>query len=197
MLNTENRTNALLKMIRATKVERDKAIAELYTDQELNNKILSNLLKNGGKHEDFDVIFNTTLLQFIKTVAKNDTFEINSSIHNYIVGIAKYVWYKELKTRKKTKYVEIGNYFELKTETTPESLVIDHSRKELVSKLLNQVGSKCKEVLMYWANGYKMKEIAKFLGYKSEGMARKKKHQCFKELLVYVDNNPEIKNILL
>ena len=49
---------------------------------------------------------------------------------------------------------------------------------------------------MYWATGYTMKEIASLTDYASEGMVRKKKCQCYRELSEWLDNHPEFKNKL-
>lgn len=49
------------------------------------------IVRKGGTLADFDLIFNTALMQFVKTVVKNREFNITSSINNYIIGIAKYV----------------------------------------------------------------------------------------------------------
>ena len=57
-------------------------------------------------------------------------------------------------------------------------------------------GKNCKEVLMLWAYGYKMKEIANIMNYKSDNMAKKKKYKCFKELLEFLEQNPEAKSAL-
>jgi len=153
-----------LKEVRAGKERRDATIRQLYYDQNLRGIIRSLVMKKGGSIDDFDLVFNTALMQFIKTVVKNRELKINSSINNYIIGIAKYVWYKELAQKSKTRFDSIDQYYDLATDSTPESLVIRHHQKELISELLGQIGKNCKEVLMYWANGYKMTEIAKLLG---------------------------------
>ena len=61
---------------------------------------------------------------------------------------------------------------------------------------MNHLKSNCKQVLMYWAGGYNMSEIAQLVGYKSEGMARKKKCECYKELIVWLEAHPEYLNEL-
>ena len=66
----------------------------------------------------------------------------------------------------------------------------------LLHSLLETLGKNCKEVLLLWGNGYKMRDIADIIGYKSEEMAKKKKYQCFKTLLIYLEQNPEIKKSL-
>lgn len=154
------------------------------------------LRKKGADADDVETIFNTSLIQFMKTVIKNDELEISTSIDSYIIGIARFVWYKELKQRNKNRTEEIEGQYDLSSDVTPESLVIDHSQKDTISELLSNLGKNCREVLMYWANGYKMLEIAEIVGYKSPNMARKKKYKCLKELLIFVDKNPHIKSIL-
>ena len=154
------------------------------------------LLKKGANSDDVETIFNTSLMQFMKTVVNNKEFEISTSIDSYIIGIARYVWYNELRQQIKNRSEEIEDQYDLSTDVTPESLVIDHSQKDIIAELLSYLGKNCREVLMYWANGYKMVEIAELVGYKSPNMARKKKYKCLKELLTFLDKNPHIKSIL-
>jgi DNA-binding NarL/FixJ family response regulator len=49
---------------------------------------------------------------------------------------------------------------------------------------------------MAWANGLSMKEIAQKMNYQSEGMARKKKSQCMKQLIEFIQSNPALKSAL-
>jgi len=66
----------------------------------------------------------------------------------------------------------------------------------MLQKVLSVIAGRCKEVLMLWAAGHSMKEVAKELQYKSDGMARKKKSECMKELLTYLYNHPKVKEQL-
>lgn len=52
--------------------------------------------------------------------------------------------------------------------------ILSEEKRTLLLNVLSHIGKNCKEVLMYWANGYAMDEIAQKLNYKSEGMVRKK-----------------------
>ncbi len=186
----------MLDRIRSGKEGRDAVISELYYDQSLINRIHGVLHKYGGKKEDFQDVFNTSLMQFIKSTVRNKELKFTSDIHSYICGIAKYVWLGELKKRGKYLTDNIDDQYDLADDFTPESLLINHSKKEIIANLLKRLGRNCKEVLMYWANGYKMSEIAELMNYKSEGMVRKKKHNCFKELLLMLEQNPDLKMIL-
>lgn len=49
--------------------------------------------------------------------------------------------------------------------------------------LLNQLGEKCKEILLMWAMKIPMKEIAEEMSYKSADVAKKTKERCMKTLV--------------
>ncbi len=193
--NTLNNQQTL-DTIRSGKEGRDKILVSLYRDEKLKRSIVGMIIKNGGDEESAMQVFNNALIQFVKTVIKKQEMTIDTSIHQYIIGIARFLWYKEIADKKKHRSEELQSYHEGTDDIQPESLVIFQEKKHLLTALLDKLGRNCKEVLMYWANGYRMKAIAEMMGYQSEGMAKKKKYQCMKELLKYVENNPSIKSAL-
>lgn len=182
--------------IRSGKAGRDEVIGILYYDEVLRNKIRMVINKYGGKTSDFEEVFNTALMQFVKTVIKNKDMVISNTLHSYICGIAKFVWMNKSKKENKIRTEDIDDQYDISSDTTPESLLLDQSKIENLNELLEKLGKNCKEVLMYWANGYSMKEIADLMGYKSDNMAKKKKYKCFKELLDFLEKNPEVKKAL-
>ena len=196
MIDTTLDIERILTKIRSGKSGRDEVIGQLYYDEVLRQKIKSVVLRYGGQQHDTEEVFNTTLMQFVKTVVKNKEMAINSSLHGYLSGVAKYVWMNQSKKEKKNRSEDIDDQFDIQSDTTPESLLLDQSKVDLLGGLLQKLGRNCKEVLMYWANGYSMKEIAEMMDYKSDNMAKKKKYKCFKELLDYLEAHPEIKNAL-
>lgn len=111
-------------------------------------------------------------------------------------GIARYIMLNDLKKTNRLRTEDIEDQKNIKTDHTPESLIIDQTKVEQLDQLLQKLGKNCKEVLLHWANGYSMKEIAVMMEYKSDMMAKKKKYKCFKEMLNYLEEHPEIKNVL-
>ena len=181
--------------IRSGKEGRDRVLIQLYKDEKLRIGVVNVVRKLGGTSEDFEDVFSTTLMQFVKTVINRPELTIKHQLNTYIISIAKYICMAQ---RKKNKNLNL-NYDmnnELDFEEGPESLVIIKEKIYLLHEVISSLGDKCKEVLMYWANGYRMKEIAKLMGYKSENMARKKKYKCFKALLIMMEKNPKIKSAL-
>lgn len=186
----------IVSKVRSGKAGRDEVLVSLYHDQALRRKVEHVAAKHGGQKVDFDMIFNSTLMQFVKTVINNKDFSIQSSLHSYMSGIARYIMLNDLKKTNRLRTEDIENQKDIKTDHTPESLIIDQTKVDQLDQLLQKLGKNCKEVLMHWANGYSMKEIAVLMDYKSDMMAKKKKYKCFKELLNYLEEHPEIKNVL-
>lgn len=186
----------IISKIRSGKTGRDEVLVSLYYNQTLRTKVEHVAAKHGGQRVDFDMIFNSTLMQFVKTVINNRDFSIQSSLNNYMSGIARHIMLNDLKKTNRLRAEDIEDQKNIKTDHTPESLIIDQSKIDQLDQLLQKLGKNCKEVLMHWANGYSMKEIAELMDYKSDMMAKKKKYKCFKELLDYLEEHPEIKNVL-
>jgi RNA polymerase sigma factor (sigma-70 family) len=56
-------------------------------------------------------------------------------------------------------------------------------RKEVIVRLLNHIGDTCRKVLMLaFYRNFSMESIASELNFKSESVAKKKKHLCLKKL---------------
>ncbi|GLR16578.1 RNA polymerase sigma factor [Portibacter lacus] len=192
-----NEIQELLEQIRSGKDGRDKVVASLYHDQKLRNVISGYIKNRGGDETDVKSVFNLSLVQFVKTVVKNPNLEIKTSIYQFVFGIARHRWIDELESRSNKKTSELKEYHkEIKDDQKADDLIINFENKALLNDLLEKLRRNCKQVLMYWANGYSMEEIAKMLNYNSFKMAKKKKYECFKQLLKYLDQNPQIKMAL-
>jgi len=149
----------------------------------------------GGTEEDFNNVFSLTLMKFVKAVIQKPDLIISYELNTYISGIAKYTYLDTIRKEKKHSYVDHSDKEDEMVES-PEELILNKDKMHLLNEILMKLGKNCKEVLMYWANGYKMKEIATLMDYKSDNMAKKKKYQCFKTLLLYIEDNPQIKSAL-
>jgi len=196
LVEQQDDISELINTIRSGKAGRDKVLTQLYHDQSVRHQLRATLIKYGGDAADFDHILNTTLMQFVKTVMKKRDLTINSSLTSYLCAIAKYIWFHEIKKNSLHQTEDIESQFDLTDNNSPEKLLLKQGKISALHALLNILGKNCREVLLHWANGFSMKEIADIMNYKSDMMARKKKYKCFKELMDYLKENPEIKNAL-
>ena len=132
------------------------------------------------------VDFNNGLSAFIR----------DGPVTAYLLGIAKFVWFSEMKRRNKILTNEIKEPEVLVSLDGFELNFISEEKSRALHKIMVTLRGNCKEVLMAWANGLSMKEIAHNLNYQSEGMARKKKSQCMKQLVEFIHSNPDLKSAL-
>lgn len=188
-------TNQIVNLLRGSRTEREKALRFLYQDDSLKGAVIKMLSKNRGDKSDYDNLIHQTLIRFYKLCIKNKTFELETNYVTYILGIARNVWKGELNKRKKKSTESLESDMEIPEEALDVSFLQDE-RREILLQLLNRLGTNCREVLMFWSQGYSMNEIAERMEYKSPGMAKKKKHICIKELFNFLEEHPEIIELL-
>jgi len=184
-------TNQLISQIRENLKLRNQAIEQLYNDQHLNRIVKGTLINMGCSEIDSHDYFTEAIVNFIQACYK-PSFEIRTSLANYLTGIAKNLWLKEVTRNKKKNTIDKERMVELSDSNSPEVLILKEERKQLLYKILNYLGESCKKVLMLWAINKRMKEIANEMDYKSPGMARKKKHQCLRKLYKIIDEHPSL-----
>jgi len=180
----------LIDKVRRSIVDRDQVIKSLYLDANYRKAVIGTLVQKGCDPKEAEDRYTDAIVSFIKACYRPD-FEIRSSLTNYLIGAAKNIWLKGVtkSTRERTTEVIAPN----ETEANIEEEIIIGEQKNLLHQILNQLDPTCKKVLTLWAINKKMKEIASSLEYKSEGMARKKKHQCMQRLYAIVEEHPSVK----
>ncbi|MBK8450317.1 MAG: sigma-70 family RNA polymerase sigma factor [Saprospiraceae bacterium] len=184
----------IIQGIRGTEKNRAAVVHQIYKDSRLKQSIKQYVLNHFGNAEDADILFDDMIVQFIKSVFSNREFKIEGDLSAYLMGIAKHLWFAESKKRMKLKHlVAIDNLDFINPDENSLDEILGSEKRTILQSVLDKIGKNCKEVLMYWANGFSMDEIASKLDYKSEGMVRKKKSICLKELIQLVQHNPDIK----
>lgn len=59
---------------------------------------------------------------------------------------------------------------------------IDRDNVARLMHLLNKMGGTCKEILLYWGEGFSLAEISKALNFKDAGSVKSRKYKCLKHL---------------
>lgn len=187
----------LVAAMKGSKTERELAIRQLAADKTLQSKVRAMVIAKGGNGEDATMVYSDTIVSFLKSIAKRKEINLTLSLESYLVGIARHKWYDLLKSRdNKIDSTDLDDLDPPKQEADQFTLLRNSEKWSILQKILAVMATRCKEVIMLWSSGYSMKEIALELQYKSEGMARKKKSECMKQLMTYLYNNPKIKEEL-
>lgn len=158
---------------------RDNVIEYLYKNESLRSTVITHVRRYGGEESDGEDAFTFGIMTFIKQCYRPQ-FELKKDVKAYIFSIAKYEWLRIQKSKKKTVSDEESQ--ELSDGYNIEEVLIDKERHQLLTLALKKLDDKCREVLTMWANNLRMREIALKMAYKSDGMARKKKHECIGKL---------------
>lgn len=187
------RHKEIIEKVRSGIAGRDEVLISLYNSQDLRNKVFGTLIKNRCSEDKADQLFVDAIINFTKSCFR-ENFEIKSNLNNYIVGTAKNLWYKEVTKQNKTELLDENPL--VSDVETPLITLIHAERIEPIRKLLSLLDKKCREVLTMWAQNRKMIDIASEMDYKSEGMARKKKHQCKEKMYGIIKNNPVLRDDL-
>lgn len=187
----------LVLAMKGGKAVRERAIRQLAGDKTLQSKVRSMVRAKGGTVEDATMVYSDTIVAFLKRVMSKREVTLTLSLESYLMGIARHKWYDLLQSRDiKIVSTDLNDVDPPRQEAEQFTLLRNTEKWTMLQKVLDIMATRCKEVIMLWSADYSMKEIADQLNYKSEGMARKKKSECMKQLMTYLYNNPQIKEEL-
>ncbi|MBK9255745.1 MAG: RNA polymerase sigma factor [Saprospiraceae bacterium] len=184
--------DSILGFIRGSELERAEAVKLLAANTKLRNDIFQHVINNSGSSDDALMIFHDSIIAFVKKVFSDHTFVLSGTKDAYIFGIARMLWLDRLRKDKNNPLTYAGEINQINDPPVYTNNILEsEEKKEILHKIMLNLHSNCRNVLMYWAGGYSMEEIARLCGYKSEGMARKKKCECYKELIIWLEAHPE------
>lgn len=153
------------------------------------------ILRHQGQEVDAEDIFQEALTALVLNVKKG-SFKGESSIHTYLFAIGKSLWYKRFGRESRRSEKELALVQEDVEKDTAEFRLLDTERREQLGVIFDRLKEKCKAVLLSWANGFSMQEIAKQLDYTSAQVVMNKKNKCLKELHQMIHHDPSLAGLL-
>ncbi|GJM34945.1 MAG: hypothetical protein DHS20C18_39460 [Saprospiraceae bacterium] len=181
--------DALVKAIKYGDREADRAITYLLNRD--FGKIKNLVIQRNGSEADAEDVFQEGLTALILNIRRG-VYRGESAVSTYLHGICKGIWYKRfLKQVRETDYKKNLTVVE-EDHLTPEISLMDEEQKLLLLSLFDQLREKCSEVLLLWANGYAMQEIANKLAYGSAQVVMNKKNKCLNQLQKLMQENGSV-----
>ncbi len=130
---------------------------------------------NSGNKEDAEDIFQEALLILYKKT-KAGGFVLSSSIKTYLTGVARNLWYQEL--RRRGKEVSAGTGLEI----VEEPMIEQEQEFKLAEMAFNLLGEKCKQLLiLFYFKRKSMIEISRTLEFSNEKVAKNQKYRCLEK----------------
>lgn len=182
--------------VRKSESYREQLCKTILADMTLKTGIREYIKNNSGSDEEAKEVLQESIVRFFQKIMSDKDFKLEKDINAYIFGIAKNVFILLKRKTNNTQSFEDYTKGQNEIESEDDRLLI-YTNNELYQSVLTHSTETCKKVLMYWSYSYSMEEIAGFMSYQSEMMARKKKHECLKKLIDFFKNNQKLKNQLL
>ncbi len=175
MLNVNWTDDALLDAIKSGGAEREAALKRLYLRPGLREAVIRLVRDNQGSLQDAQDVFQETLILFDRNV-REGRFEGRSLLGTYFVAIAKWHWITV--RRKQNRYTDLAPiHYEAAVES-PEATTIRDEQRQMLQNALEQMGGRCKELLLLYQMEHPMEEIAQLMGYNNADVAKKEAYRC-------------------
>ena len=154
---------------------------EIYT--KFYPKIASFVLKNKGKSEDAQDVFQDALTYLIY-VYKEKSLQINS-FEAYLFTICKNIWQRRLKNKKEW-VMKDGIYPLIDKTTTMSSFILEQQRQELYNESFTKLSENCKNILTLYFNTLNYDDLIHTFSYNSIDVARQRVFKCRKKLIQWI-----------
>ena len=163
----------IIELIRLNK--NDQALLALYKNFPAVKKLIR---LNGGNAADAEDIFQEALIILCRKV-KDTSFVLSAQLSTYLFSVCRFLWKDELKKRKNHQVHDHDAGMNDLPETKLKDWIEEEARIKLAEKVINELGDRCREVLLLFYNGgLKLKDIAAKMGYSSENTAKNQKYKC-------------------
>ncbi|NRB64148.1 MAG: sigma-70 family RNA polymerase sigma factor [Saprospiraceae bacterium] len=168
----------------------------LYDHSRYKEDVLRWLEVKGAPFDAANDVFQDGVRYLILNV-RDEKFRGTSSLKTYLFRICVNLWNSQYRRRKRLEEIKLDLPAMEEMASAPDEILEYKEQASLLTEVLSQLGKSCKEVLGLWSLNYSMAEIAQKVGYKSDGMARKKKYDCFKKLMKLLQDRPDLMEDLL
>lgn len=148
------------------------------------NPVKQLILNNAGSDNDAEDIFQEALIIIFKKLKDQEDFQLTAAFNTYIYSISRLLWLKNLRNIKKIEIDPLNRDMEERIEFEEPSPVQDKDlRMAIYQRTLMKIPEDCQKILRLTAQDISSRDIARQLGFRSEGYVRKRRHFC-KEYLV-------------
>lgn len=184
------------EIINELKGENNQAFGQLY--KAYFGMVQRFVIKNSGRTEDAEDIFQDTLLVLVEKL-KQDDFYLTASIKTYIMAIAKNLWFKHLRTAYRE--VEFSEQHDRQFfEDINQAIEDEKTYWNKLQNYLEQITTHCQHLIRkMFFQSESIEQIQKEYGYSSKHNAQNQKHKCVEQIrrVKQEDERKDKKNRLL
>lgn len=170
------------------------ALKQLCQSEKLKGAVRQQIYQQGGNEQDARDMLNQALLAFLEQVESGKYDPTQSAINTYVVKIAAQKFFTQQRSalRRAAMHDRSVDAGATETYTDPEeSLDLAH-KKDVLDRILQWTGEKCRQLLQLHSHHYSHAEIAEMLQYRSADSAKMAVSDCRKKLNTVLTEHPEL-----
>jgi RNA polymerase sigma factor (sigma-70 family) len=176
-------------IIQGIKEQNEEVLAYVY--KKYFSAVRRFVFNNQGGMQDAKDIFQEAIVVLYRKIVAGEYDGSKSGVKTFLVGIARFLWLKELKNRRiEEETTDTYGYLEVNPEITDNEYE-KNRRFALYQKHFMALGEECQKVLQLVFDDLTYKEIAEKLNYASEKFVKKKKYRCKEQLIRRIKEDPE------
>ena len=151
------------------------------------------ILDNGGSEADAKDVFQDAIIVLYEKAKKPD-FQLTSKFSTFFYGVCRNLWWSR-QQKKSASEVTIPEHAKYIPDEASEVDLLQVERGKLFYKALRALGEDCQRLLQLFFQKLSMDEIAREMGFASEGYARRRKSQCKDRLVELIKNDAEFPDL--
>ena len=160
------------------------------------NPVKQLVIHNAGSDSDAEDIFQDALIIIFKKLKEETDFKLTAAFNTYIYSIARLLWLKHLRKIKKIEIDPLNRDMEERIEFEEPTPVEDKDlRMAIYQRTLLKIPEDCQKILRLTAQDITSAEIARQLGFRSEGYVRKRRHFCKEYLINKIKEDPDYQSM--
>ena len=183
----------LIELIRNGGKDLEKAFLDLIRSEKTTQSIRRLVVGRGGSQEDYEEIFDDTLLELHKSILK-ERLEMRATISAYMYGIARNLMLRKFRN-KKIKSSELDHDIEDSQNSAEDQIIQFEDRSNLLA-IIGMLSKRCQEILRKaFLENFKNKDLQVLFGY-TDGSIRKMKSKCLSKLKDIFKDNPSFEGMV-
>ena len=152
--------------------EREALFLQLY--ESAFPKVAKFVANRGGSFHDAKDIFHDALVVLYEKAVQNEDPQFSE---NYLVGIAKHLWFRKFRDDRKKSGLDALE----KSIAVPEHFYNDSNAR--LTSILELTGRRCLELLRaFYYDGFSLEEVKKAFGFSTLHSASAQKFKCVEKL---------------
>lgn len=174
-------------------LKREFAIRYLYFNAQIRKAFKDSLTSYGATETEIEEVFDTALIEFDRYV-REGRFNQEAQIAPYLLAIGKAHFFSKRRSESRRKDEEqlFANQQETVDYNSIEDAIIIDEKTKALTKALESMGEKCREILRMWALGISMETIANEMGLSNAATAKKQAYRCRERLSAFIRANPHL-----